>query len=136
MKLAMDVLRCRAASAALCALALAAGAALAQSPLDGKAFEGVFIERGKTRGDADTLIFAGGRFRSTACDKYGYGDATYRIVSNDGGAIRFEATTESPKYGKLEWSGVVRGDKLDATATMVQPGKAPVENWVVAGLRR
>jgi hypothetical protein len=117
-------------------VALSAAAALAQSPLDGKAFEGVFIERGKTRGDADTLIFKDGRFRSTACDKYGYGDAPYRVVAAEGGAIRFEAITESPKYGKLEWSGVIRGDKLDATATMRQAGKAPVENWVVAGLKK
>lgn len=126
----------RAVAPLWCAAALAGGVALAQSPLDGKAFDGVFLERGKTRGDADTLIFKEGRFRSTACDKYGYGDAPYRIVSTDGGAIRFEVTTESPKYGKLEWSGAVRGDKLDATAMMVQPGKAPVENWVVAGLKK
>jgi hypothetical protein len=121
----------------LYALIVAAGPALAQSsPIDGKAYEGVFLARGKVSGDADTVSFRNGRFHSSACDRYGYGDAPYRVVSTEGGITRFEATTESPRYGKLEWSGVIRGDKLDATAMMLQPGKAPVENWVVAGLKK
>jgi hypothetical protein len=102
------------------------------SPLEGRRFDGVFIQRGKTSGDADTLTFQGGRFRSSACDRYGYNDAPYRAVAQ-GDAIAFETETESPKYGKLVWRGVIRGDKLDATATMVREGKAPVENWIVAG---
>lgn len=61
--------------------ALAAGSAdiaTAQSdPLEGKTFEGVFLQRGKTR-----------------------------------------------------------GEKLDATAVMMQSGKTPVEHWVVAGLKK
>ncbi len=121
----------------LSALMVAAGPALAQSsPIDGKAYEGVFLARGKVSGDADTVSFRNGRFHSSACDRYGYSDAPYRVVSTEGGITRFEATTESPRYGKLEWSGVIRGDKLDATAMMLQPGKAPVENWVVAGLKK
>ena len=107
--------------------------ALAQgTPLEGRRFDGVFIQRGKTSGDADTLTFQGGRFRSSACDRYGYSDAPYRATAL-GDAIAFEAETESPKYGKLVWRGVVRGDKLDATATMPREGKSPIENWVVAG---
>ena len=101
------------------------------SALDGRSFQGVFIERGKTSGDADTLVFANGRFRSTACDRYGYSDAAYRTASA-GDMTRFEAETQSAKYGKLLWSGVVRGGKLDATATMVREGKSNIENWVVA----
>jgi hypothetical protein len=101
------------------------------SALDGRSFEGVFIQRGKTSGDADTLVFANGRFRSQACDRYGYSDAVYRTATA-GDTMRFEAQTESPKYGKLLWSGVVRGGKLDATATMVRDGKSNIENWVVA----
>jgi len=128
----------------LCATALvltAIGAAVAPAvraegaSLDGRRFDGVFIERGKTSGDADTLTFQGGRFRSSACDRYGYSDAAYQ-ASAAGDAIAFEAETTSPKYGKLRWRGVVRGDKLDATATMLREGKPPVENWVVAGAPR
>mgnify|MGYP003558373521 FL=1 len=115
---------------------VASGPAWAQGgALDGRRFNGVFIERGKTSGDADTLSFQAGRFRSSACDHYGYADAPYR-ASVLGDALAFEAETESPKYGRLRWKGVVRGDKLDATATMLRDGKAPVEHWVVAGAPR
>jgi hypothetical protein len=112
-------------------VAAAAGVARAAA-LDGRTFEGVVLESGKTSGDADTLIFAGGRFRSTACDRYEYGDGPY-TVSTSGDAIAFEAETVSPKYGKLLWKGVVRGRKLDGTLTMVRDGKAAGEKWVVAG---
>ena len=116
------------------AAALAMGSALA-GELDGKRFEGVFLAKGKTRGDADTLSFVNGRFHSSACDSYGFSDAPYKATS-EGNAIRFEVETESAKHGKLRWTGYVRGDKLDATALMVKDGKAPVENWVAAGLKK
>ena len=124
-----------AAGAALAAavLAVATGPAPAKtSALDGRNFEGVVLERGKTSGDADTLIFNDGRFRSTACDQYGYADGPY-TASVSGDTIAFEAETESPKYGKLLWKGVVRGHKLDGTLTTVREGKAAGEKWVVAG---
>ena len=115
---------------ALASALVPAAPAQAQN-LDGRSFQGVFLERGKTSGDADTLIFKDGRFRSTACDRYGYSDAPYKTMAA-GDTLRFEAETESPKYGKLLWNGVVRGGKLDATVMMVRAGKPPVENWVVA----
>jgi hypothetical protein len=116
------------------AFAFATSPAFADS-LDGKSFEGVFLAKGKTRGDADTLTFKNGRFHSSACDRYGYSDASYQAIP-DGNAIRFEAETESAKYGKLRWTGFVRGEKLDATVLMIQEGKSPIENWVAAGLRK
>lgn len=123
------------------ALLLAAGAMLTAatraqtSQLDGRRFQGVFLERGKTSGDADTLTFQGGRFRSTACDRYGYSDAPYRVIPA-GDTLTFEAETESPKHGKLVWRGVIRGDYLNATAMSVRDGKPSVENWVVAAVPR
>jgi hypothetical protein len=122
-----------ASTAAAVALATAAAfpAFAENNALDGRSFEGVFIQRGKTSGDADTLVFKNGRFRSIACDQYGYSDAPYKAASA-GDVTRFEAETESAKYGKLVWTGAVRGGKLDATATMVRAGKSNVENWVVA----
>jgi hypothetical protein len=102
------------------------------SGLDGRTFDGVVLERGKTSGDADTIIFKDGRFRSTACDQYGYGDGPYS-ASVTGDTITFEAETESPKYGKLLWKGQVRGQKLDGVMTMVRDGKAAGEKWLVAG---
>lgn len=103
--------------------------------LDGRSFEGVFLERGKTSGDADTVSFKNGRFHSSACDRYGYSDAAYR-TSSAGDMTRFEAVTESAKYGRLLWNGTVHGGKLDATVTMVREGHANIENWVVAGESR
>jgi hypothetical protein len=100
--------------------------------LDGRSFVGVVLEPGKTSGDADTLIFEGGRFRSTACDQYGYGDGAYRWQQRDG-QLSFEAETESAKYGQLRWQGVVRGARLDGTLTMVRDGQAAGEKWVLAG---
>jgi hypothetical protein len=100
--------------------------------LDGRRFEGVVLERGKTKGDADTLIFERGRFRSTACDRYGYGDGAY-TATQQGESVSFAVETESPKYGKLRWKGAVNGERLDATFTMVRDGKEAGEKWVVAG---
>jgi hypothetical protein len=113
----------------------AAAQAQADGLLDGRRFEGVFIQRGKTSGDADTLTFSRGRFRSSACDRYGYGDASYRASATADG-VSFEAETQSPKYGRLVWRGHVRGDRLDATAIMSRDGKPPVENWIVAAAVR
>ena len=45
--------------------------------LDGRNFIGIVLERGKTEGDADTIMFRAGRFRSSACDRYEYGDGPY-----------------------------------------------------------
>ena len=103
------------------------------SMLDGRNFTGIVLECGKTEGDADTIIFKDGRFRSTACDKYEYGDGAYTTAKADGGGVRFQAQTESPKYGKLLWEGMVRGKRLDASFTMVRDGKTLGEKWVLAG---
>ena len=100
--------------------------------LDGRRFDGVVLERGKTSGDADTLIFERGRFRSTACDRYEYGDGPY-TASVSGGTVSFSAETESPKYGKLRWKGVVNGERLDCALIMMRDGKPAGEKWVVAG---
>jgi hypothetical protein len=102
------------------------------SMLDGRDFVGIVLERGKTAGDADTIIFKDGRFRSTACDRYDYGDGPY-TAKTAGDGVTFEAKTESPKYGQLLWRGVVRGHRLDGTLTMVRDGKTLGEKWVLAG---
>ena len=121
-------------AAALTVAALLSAGAQAQS-LDGRTFTGVFLERGKTSGDADTITFKDGKFRSSACDRYGYSDAPYKAVAVADGT-RFETETQSAKYGKLLWTGYVRGGKLDATVMMEQAGKSPKENWVVAGEKK
>jgi hypothetical protein len=102
--------------------------------LDGRSYHGVVLERGKSDGDADTLIFTDGRFRSTACDRYGYGEGTYS-ASRDGDRIHFDAETESPRFGRLRWQGTVSGRRLDGTLTMVRDGAPMGEKWVLAGER-
>jgi hypothetical protein len=100
--------------------------------LDGKTFQGVVLECGKTAGDAETITFRNGRFHSSACKAYGYGDGPYK-ASDSGDGLAFEAETESPQYGKLLWRGVVRGQRLDGTLTMMSEGKPAGEKWVLAG---
>jgi hypothetical protein len=101
--------------------------------LDGKSYQGLFIEKGKSSGDPDTLTFANGRFRSSACDQYGYGDAPYSAIA-DGETVHFNAETESPRYGKLVWKGVIKGKGLKGEILMVQDGKPPIENFINATL--
>ena len=100
--------------------------------LDGRNFDGIVLECGKTEGDADTITFKNGRFRSSASDRYEYGDGPYTATAA-GDAVSFEAQTESPKYGTLLWRGVVRGRRLDGTLTMVRDGKTLGEKWLLAG---
>lgn len=102
------------------------------STLDGRRFDGIVLERGKTAGDADTLLFEGGRFRSTACDPYGYGDGPYTATLSPEG-IAFEARTENPGGSRLLWRGIVRGARLDGTLTMLREGSTVGEKWVLAG---
>lgn len=104
------------------------------STLDGRCFHGIVLEAGRYEGDADTLIFADGRFRSTACDRYGYGDGAY-TAQVDGDRLRFDAETESPRYGRLHWRGTVDGHRLDGTLTMLRDGQRVGEKWVLAGER-
>ena len=103
--------------------------------LDGRSFDGIVLEAGKTAGDADTLIFAGGRFRSTACDRYGYGDGAY-TARQEGELIRFEAETESAAHGQLRWQGTVTGRRLDGSLTRLAGGAVLGEKWVLAGERQ
>lgn len=110
-------------------LALALGivwAVLAQAgALDGKSFAGTFTEKGKAKGDVDTFVFKGGKFRSTACDAYGFSEASYKAATKDG-VTSFEASTESPREGAMKWKGTVRGDRIEGTAVWMKKGQADI----------
>lgn len=104
-----------------------AAAALAQAgALDGKTFAGAMTEKGKAKGDKDTFIFKDGKFRSTACDSYGFTEAAYTAATKDG-ATSFEATTESPKEGTMKWKGAVRGDRIEGTVVWIKKGQADMD---------
>ncbi len=103
--------------------AWAAGALAQAGALDGKSFTGTFTEKGRTRGDKDTLVFKDGKFRSTACDAYGFSEAAYSATAGGGGTT-FEATTTSPREGTMTWKGTVRGDRIEGTAVWMKKGQA------------
>jgi hypothetical protein len=96
--------------------------------LDGKEFVGEMGEQGKTEGGKEVISFMHGNFHSTACDAHGFTAAPY-TATKEGNAIHWSATCMSPTEGKLEWSGTVTGNKLEATAMMEQEGKDPVSMW-------
>jgi len=68
-------------------------------------------EKGKEANETDTLIFKDGRFRSTGCDQYGFGDAPY-TATQEGNTIRFVADTFSEKSGTIHWEGTVEGKNI------------------------
>ena len=98
--------------------------------LDGKTFSGESAEKGKTKTEKDTLKFAAGRFRSLACDTYGFGDAPYVATAALDGSISWTAETASAKEGKIQWKGKVKGDTLEGTYVWMKAGQAPIEYWI------
>jgi hypothetical protein len=109
--------------------------------LDGKIFVGEFGKKGRETEGMDELIFKDGKFRSTCCDSYGFGDAPYTTTVN-GDAITFEAETFSTSEGKIKWIGTVKGNILNCSFTRHKLGKwyrvskEPKEYWVRAQLKK
>lgn len=100
--------------------------------LDGKTFSGEFGQRNKKKEGNDTFIFKDGRFRSTACDPYGFGDAPY-TTSLSANVTTFEAQTVSPREGTINWKGTVKGEVLEGTFIWTKPKKKKgVEYWFKA----
>lgn len=82
--------------------------------LDGATYEGMLREvDASDGGDDDRLVFEGGHFTSRACEDYGFDRAEYS-ADRSGGQVRFTATATSPTHGKMEWDGVVSGDRIEA----------------------
>jgi hypothetical protein len=103
----------------------APAAAAEKGPLDGKTFPGEMMEKGKAKGDQDTFVFKDGKFRSTACDAYGFTETAYAGAVSDV-ATTFEAVATSPKEGTMKWKGTVKGDSVEGTAVWTKNGQADV----------
>jgi hypothetical protein len=88
--------------------------------LDDHNFKVELVPTGETKGDPDTLEFAGGRFHSTACDQYGFGSGEYTTTQVEGG-WRFHATCRNGGGGTNEWYGTVRGDSIEGGFTCTNP---------------
>jgi hypothetical protein len=90
--------------------------------LDGKTFAGKNGEIGKKSSEDDEIKFENGKFFSVGCGKYGFGDAEYTTKA-DGDRVFFTADIYSNKYGRITYSGFVKGDDLNGTFIWFDKGK-------------
>ena len=91
--------------------------------LDGKTFSGKNGHLGKDGSGKDEIKFENGKFISVTCsEKYGFGDADYTARS-DGDRIFFTADIFSKKYGRMTYSGFVKGDDINANYFWYDKGK-------------
>ena len=91
--------------------------------LDGKTFAGKNGHLGKDGSGSDEIKFENGKFISVTCsEKYGFGDADYTARA-DGDRIFFTADIFSKKYGRMTYSGFVKGDDINANYFWYNKGK-------------
>ena len=112
----------------------AASSGAEKMALDGATFVGTMTEKGKTKADQDQLVFKDGKFRSTACDVYGFPETPYTSTVGDG-TTRFEATATSPKEGTMTWKGNVKGNVIEGTAVWIKKGQADM-HYTFEGKRK
>ena len=117
-----------------CLLSGTQGFAQTSMGLDGKSFVGQIGKKGEKIGDKDELIFKDRKLRSTACEKYGFGDAPYTFKAGED-ETTFEAVTTSAKEGTMRWKGTVKGGTVTATVVWSKSGKAAEELWYTGKMR-
>jgi len=112
-----------------------------QGSLDGKTFTVDTGDMGKSASDKDVLVFKDGKFHSTGCDQYGFGDGAY-MATVKGDTVTFESETTSPTKGKMNWRGTVQGDKIEVSyvwtdsAHWYKPNPKPLEKWGKGELKK
>ena len=115
-------------------LAAIAVAAAAGGLLDGKTFPGELGEKGKDKGEPETLVFKDGLFDPLQCHQYGFGAVPYK-ARIDRSLVRFEAEAKSEKEGTMRWKGTVEEGALSATVVWAKEGQAPIEYWFKGTLK-
>jgi len=91
--------------------------------LDGKTFSGKNGHLGKDGSGSDEIKFENGKFVSVTCStKYGFSDAEY-TTKVDGDKVFFTADIYSDKYGRMTYSGYVKGDDISANYFWYDKGK-------------
>jgi hypothetical protein len=117
------------------ALAAAAPVVSAAALLDGKTFVTEAGPKGQPADEKDdVLTFRDGQFHSSACDKYGFGKASYQATAQ-GDALVFTTETSSEKDGRLAWKGTVQGNTIEGTIVYYRkgwffnPNPEPRERW-------
>ena len=91
--------------------------------LDGKTFVGKNGHLGKDGSGKDEIKFENGKFASITCStKYGFGNADY-TTKIDGNKVFFTADIYSDKYGRMTYSGFVKGNDISANYFWYDKGK-------------
>ena len=91
--------------------------------LDGKTFSGKNGHLGKDGSGSDEIKFENGKFVSVTCsEKYGFSDSEY-TTKVDGDKVFFTADIYSDKYGRMTYSGYVKGNDISANYFWYDKGK-------------
>jgi len=91
--------------------------------LDGKTFSGKNGHLGKDGSGSDEIKFENGKFVSVTCsEKYGFSDSEY-TTKVDGDKVFFTADIYSDKYGRMTYSGYVKGNDINANYFWYDKGK-------------
>lgn len=110
-------------------LALLAAGAAAANPLDGMTFVGPTGEVGKEAFGDERLAFYDGKVYSEDCARWGFGEGAVTL-RQEGDRVHFQAETQSQRYGRIVWEGVVTGDRIEAVYTWRKQG------WFVEKVRQ
>ena len=115
--------------AALLVLTICAIGFTMADPFEGTKWNVVMTPDPSAPGNAkefnDTIIFKGGMFRSTECEKKGFKPVQYDENVTRMGPATFTAEPESPKEGKAKWTGTVTANMI--TGEMVWTKKDGTE---------
>jgi len=108
-------------------------AAPVKGALDGKFFKGEIGQEGQASGTTYFVMFRNGMLHAHGEKGEGERLEPAAYTATESSAVwTFTATTNSPKWGQMEWQGTVKGSDLEATITATQSDKAPVKMWVKA----
>jgi len=77
----------------------------------------------------DTLVLRKGKFRSTACEAHGFGEAPYRVEGS-----HWMSDAGSRKEGRNHWHGEVTGDSVEGQMTWTR-ADGSVLNYTFTGSR-
>ncbi|MBC8173051.1 MAG: hypothetical protein H7X71_04010 [Chitinophagales bacterium] len=92
--------------------------------LDGKNFTVTTMEKDKPEtGVKENITFAEGYFDNEQCHEWGFTKGKYTSKKSGEDLVSFEATTESPAEGKMEWTGTVDHGKLKGDMVWKKQGQ-------------
>ena len=69
---------------------------------------------------ADVMRFEDGKFGDTECGSYGFSESVYGLQQQDGRKV-WRSTRYNSDGERVDWEGVVEGDKMTGTFTWSRP---------------